>query len=139
MLPANQLPSHERPLFIFDGNQTVKVFKGNGAISYRLYQNITLPAGTYRLDIGLFPDLVTGYANGQKVWPSDPTSGEVRFLVGNGGSGWVSPAFGQKNELSHTFTINTTQTVRIGVAIRGRYALQNNGWFLDDWALTQIR
>lgn len=139
VLPSNQLPAHERALFIFDGNQTVKAFKGSGAISYRVYQNVTLTPGTYRLDIGVFPDLVASYANGQKVLPTDPTSGEVRFIVGNGGSGWLTPAFGQKNEMAHTFTINATQTVRIGVAIRGRFALQNNGWFIDDWSLLRIQ
>lgn len=139
VLPAYQLPAHEQGLFIFDGNQTVKAFKGSGAISYRLYQQVTLQPGTYRLVTGVFPDLVTGYVNGQKVWPTDPSAGEVRFIVGNGGSGWFSPAFGQKNELSHTFAVNTPQTIRIGMAIRGRYALQNNGWFVDDWSLIRIQ
>jgi hypothetical protein len=138
-LPSSFLPSHEHDLFIFDGNQTVKVFKGNGAISYRLYQNVTIQPGTYRLEIGVFPDLVTGYSNGHKVWPADPSAGEVRFIVGSGGSGWITPAFGQKNVLSHTFTVNTNQTIRIGLAARGRYALANNGWFVDAWSLKRIQ
>ncbi len=139
VLASHNLPAHEQSLFIFDGNQTVKVFKGSGAVSYRMVQNVTLQPGTYRMDIGVFPDLVTGYANGHKVWATDPAAGEVRFIVGGGGSGWISPTSGQKNVLSHTFTINSTQTIRIGVGIRGRYALVNNGWFVDDWALTRIQ
>lgn len=139
VLPSNQLPSHERPLFIFDGNQTVKVFKGSGAISYRVYQDVTLEPGTYRLEIAAFPDLVMDYVNGQKVWADDPLAGEVRFIVGNGGSGWILPVFGQKNVMAHTFTVDSPQTVRIGVAIRGRFALMNNGWFLDDWSLVRLQ
>ncbi len=139
VLSSYNLPAHEQSLFIFDGNQTVKVFKGNGAISYRLAQYVTLQPGTYRMEIGVFPDLVTGYANGHKVWATDPAASEVRFIVGSRGSGWISPTPGQQNELSYTFTINSTQTVRVGVGIRGRYALVNNGWFVDDWALTRIQ
>jgi hypothetical protein len=138
VLPYYQLPPQERPIFIFEGSQTVKAFKGNGAISFRLFQDITLSPGTYRLETGVFPDLVSAYVNGQKVRPSDPLAGEVRFIVGGGGTGWFTVTFGQQNRLSHTFTINQTQTVRLGLAIRGRYALNNNGWFLDAWSLVKV-
>ncbi len=139
VLPAAQLPPHEQNLFIFDGNQTVKAFKGNGAISYRLLQDVTLSPGTYRFVANVYPDLVSEYVNGQKVRPSDPAAGEVRFIVGGGGSGWQMVAFGQKNTLAHTFTITQTQTVRLGLGVRGRYALNNNGWFLDAWSLVRIQ
>lgn len=139
VLPAAQLPPHEQNLFIFDGNQTVKAFKGNGAISYRLLQDVTLTPGTYRFVANVYPDLVLEYVNGQKVRPSDPMAGEVRFIVGGGGSGWQMVTFGQKNTLAHTFTINQTQTVRLGLGVRGRYALNNNGWFLDAWSLVRIQ
>lgn len=139
VLPAAYLPPHEHDLFIFEGAQTVKAFKGNGAISYRLYQDVTLTPGSYTLKIGVFPDLVTAYVNGQKIRPSDPAAGEVRFMVGSGGSGWLSPVIGQKNVLAHTFTIASTQTVRIGVGVRGKYAFENNGWFLDAWSLTRVQ
>lgn len=139
VLPAAQLPPHEQSLFIFDGNQTVKAFKGNGAVSFRLYQDVTLTPGTYRLTAGVFPDLVLEYVNGQKIRPSDPASGEVRFIVGDGSTGWSGVTFGQKNTLTHTFTINQTQTVRLGLAVRGRYALNNNGWFLDAWSLVRVQ
>ncbi len=139
VLPAFQLPPQEQNIFIFDGNQTVKAFKGNGAVSYRLLQDVALTPGTYRFVANVYPDLVTEYVNGQKIRPSDPTAGEVRFIVGNGGTGWLLVSFGQKNSLSHTFTITQTQTVRLGLGVRGRYALHNNGWFLDDWSLVKIQ
>jgi len=139
VLPAQYLPANERGLFIFDGSQTLKVFKGSGAISYRIYQDITLEPGTYRLEIGVFPDLVVDYANGQKVWPSDPNLGEVRFIVGSGGSGWLAPIAGQKNVMSYTFTIQARQTIRVGLGVRGKFAIDNNGWFLDDWSLTRVQ
>jgi LysM repeat protein len=138
VLPAAFLPVAEHPLFIYDGSHTVKIFKGSGAISFRLMTDVTLNPGTYQFTINVFPDLVHTYENGQKVWAPDPYSGEVRFIVGSGGSGWILPAFGQKNTLTHTFTINSPQTIRVGVAMRGRYALVNNGWFMDDWSLIKI-
>lgn len=138
VLSSAFLPPHEHPLYIWHGDHTVKIFKGMGAISVRLLTQVSLPPGTYRLTVSVFPDLVSAYENGQKIWPSDPYSGEVRLIVGAGGSGWLLPAFGQKNTFSHTFTLNSAQTVQIGAALRGRYALANNGWFMDDWSLVRL-
>lgn len=136
--PAAQIPPHERPLFIRDGEYTIKMFKGNGAVSFRVLQDIALEAGSYTFEINIYPDLVASYSNGQKVFAGDPLSGEVRFIAPDGGTGWILPAFGQWNTLSHTFTIAEAQTVRIGLGVRGRHALANNGWFLDDWSLKRI-
>lgn len=133
------LPADERAAFIWDGRHTVKIFKGNGALSYRLMTDVSLQPGTYVFEINIFPDLVSGYDGGNKVWASDPYSGEVRFIVDNGGSGWLLPAFGQRNTLTHTFTVNAPRAVRVGVAVRGRYALPNNGWFMDNWSLKRLQ
>lgn len=139
VLPDFQLPANERSLFIRDGQYTIKMFKGNGAISYRVFQDVTLQPGTYLFQVNIFPDLVSGYNGGQKVWAGDPLSGEVRFIAPDGGTGWILPAFGRWNTLEHTFSIAEAQTVRIGVGIRGRYALPNNGWFFDEWTLRQLQ
>jgi hypothetical protein len=135
VLPATQLPPHEHSLFIFDGHYTVKAFKGYGAISYRLFTDVALEAGTYVLEINLYPDLYMDFVDGQKIWADDVLSGEVRMIVGNGGTGWMLPQFGRKNTFTHTFTLDQPQTIRVGAGIRGRFAIANNGWFLDDWSL----
>lgn len=139
VLPSAFLPPHEHLLFIYHGDKTVKVFKGSGAISFRLVQDVTLEAGTYQFTVSMFPDLYTDFVNGQKIWPSDPHLGEVRFIVGGGGSGWLAAPAGQKRTFTHTFTINSTQAIRVGVGVRGKYAIQNNGWFLDDWTLVKVQ
>lgn len=138
VLPASQLPPAEHPLFIWDGTHTVKLFKGYGAISLRLMTDIHLEPGTYLFEINVFPDLVMDYVNNQKVWASDSNSGEVRFIVTGAGTGWFYPAFGQKNTFTHTFTVAEAQTIRVGVGLRGRYALATNGFFVDDWSLKKI-
>lgn len=135
VLPSAYLPPAEHELFIWDGNQTVKVFKGYGAISFELTTAVTLSPGTYILIINVFPDLVVGYDNGQKIWAPDPLSGEVKLIAGNGTTGWLLPTFGQKNRFQTMFTVSQTQTVTVGAAMRGRWAIQNNGWFMDDWGL----
>jgi len=132
------LPPSEHPLYIYDGIYTVKIFKGAGAISTRLMTDVHLEPGTYVFEINLFPDLVVGYENGQKIWAPDPYSGEVRFIVTGAGTDWFLPVFGQKNTFTHTFTVAEAQTIRVGVALRGRYAIPNNGWFIDDWSLRQV-
>ena len=135
VLSSAFLPPEEHDLFIWDGDQTVKAFKGSGAISFELTTAVTLQPGTYLLVIHVFPDLVVGYDNGQKIWAPDPLSGEVKLIAGNGTTGWMLPIFGQKNRFQTTFTVAQTQTVTIGAAMRGRWAIENNGWFMDDWGL----
>ena len=139
LLSTALLPPHEHDLFIWDGQHTLKVFKGWGAISFRLLTDVELTPGTYLFRVHIFPDLVDAYQeSGTKVWAPDPLSGEVRFLVDGEGTPWRLPTFGQKNTFSHVFTVSETRTVRLGVAIRGPWAITNNGWFLDDWALYRV-
>lgn len=136
VLPAQLLPPPEHPLFIWDGNNTLKVFKGYGAISYVLRQSVWLEPGTYVLEISIFPDLVIGYDDeGNKIPAPDPLSGEVEFRAGNTNSGWVSPSFLDKNTYYFVFIITEAAQTEMKIAIRGRYAIQNNGWFMDDWWL----
>ncbi|MCP5096735.1 MAG: hypothetical protein GY943_14375, partial [Chloroflexi bacterium] len=123
VLPDYQLPAGERTLFIRHGVYTIKMFKGNGAISFRMFQEIALEAGTYTFEVNIYPDLVVDYQNGTKVYATDATSGEIYFIAPDGGTGWFFPAFGTWNTLSHTFTITSAQTVRVGVGVRGRYAI----------------
>jgi hypothetical protein len=37
-----------------------------------------------------------------------------------------------------TFTIDERKTIPVGIALRGRYALSNNGWFIDDLSLRRV-
>ena len=138
VLPYYQLPELERSL-VRNGEYTIKMFKGNGALSFHLFQDLALEPGSYVFEINVFPDLVSDYDHGQKIWAGDPTSGEVRFIVGGGGSDWILPAFGQWNTLNYTFTLSEPQTIRVGAAFRGRYALENNGWFFDEWSLQRVQ
>jgi len=133
------LPPHEHDLFIWDGNQTVKVFKGYGALNFRLLADVQLTPGTYLLRAHIFPDLVDEYKpSGTKIWAPDPLSGEVHIIVGEEETEWTLPTFGEKNTFNHVFTVEEEQTVRLGVGIRGPWAITNNGWFLDDWGLYRV-
>lgn len=139
VLSPEFLPPAEHHLFIWDGQQTLKVFKGAGAISFNLQTSVFLDPGSYLFVIHVFPDLVDEYgANGQKVWAPDALSGEVAFIVEGVQQGWQLPQFGQKNQFTHLINVDQAGLVRLGVAIRGRWAITNNGWFLDDWALYDV-
>jgi hypothetical protein len=139
LLSADFLPPEEHDLFIWDGQWTVKIFKGNGALYFWLNTDVLLPTGSYLLNINIFPDLVVGYTNeGAKIWAPDPLSGEVRFEVNGAYGQWHLPKFGQKNTLQATFEVSDEQRVDLTVAIRGRWAIRNNGWFMDDWSLTRM-
>ncbi len=139
VLPKAFLPAHEHPTFIWDGEHTVKVFKEYGAISFRLLTTVDLPPGNYLLQVSLFPDLIESYApDGEKVWAPDPLSGEVRLLADDGGSQWILVQFGRKNTYTYAFTVAEGHAVTLGAAIRGRWAIPNNGWFMDDWRLYRV-
>ncbi len=137
VLSMSFLPPHEHPLYIFDGSHTVKIFKGQGALSTRLMTDVTLQPGTYLLEANFFSDVFESYANGVKNPPSDPNAGEAMLFAGGTGTGWIGNAYLSRNTLSHTFTLDSAQTITVGVGFRGRYAIANNGWFVDNLSLRQ--
>lgn len=139
VLSRDFLPASEHELFIWDGSQTVKVFKKEGSLSFRLLTDVFLDPGTYLFRINIFPDMIDRYSeSGNKIWAPDPLSGEFRFIVNLPAGDWIFPPFGQKGTYQHAFEITSPQKVHLGVAFRGRWAIENNGWFMDDWSLEQL-
>lgn len=136
VLTEEFLPPAEHSLFIWDGEQTLKAFKGAGAISFSLQTSVFLEPGSYLFVVHVFPDLVDEYgSNGEKIWAPDPLSGEIAFIVQGVQQPWQLPRFGQKNRFTHLVTVEQPGLIQLGLAVRGRWAITNNGWFLDDWAL----
>ncbi len=132
------LPPEEHPLYIFNGQHTVKAFKGSGAIDFRLLTDVTLEPGTYVFEAKMFADIVDKWENRAKQWAQDPTAAEFRFLVGDGGTVWLPQNYGQVNVHNYTFTIDQTQTIPVGVNMKGKYAIANNGWFIDDLSIRRV-
>ena len=137
LIPRSGLPAHEHGLFIWNGDWTVKVFKAHAPESFRLFTDVHLEPGTYRFVGHHFPDLIEGYDSNGKLWMWQPSAGEVAF-IGPESGGWTPVTPGTKNALVHEFTVTTPGAVRIGVAFRTRYAIPNNGFFIDDWYLERI-
>lgn len=135
VVPARDLPPAEQGLFIFDGSKTVKAFKGGAPTSFAMFTDITLPPGTYRMEIRFFSDTVAAYEGSQKVFALDPLAAEARIIFNNGGTAWQGTQSGQRNLITYDFTLNQTETVRVGAAFRNRFVMANNGWFLDNWSL----
>ncbi len=130
------LPDSEQALFIWNGDYTVKIFKGGAPVSFRLYSDVYLQPGTYRFTASYFPDLVASYNGPQKIWAGSG-SGEVAFIKDGLGS-WTSVTVGTKNTMVQTFTVPAAGNVRLGVAFRAGYNLSNNGFFIDDWSLQKL-
>ena len=133
------LPPEEHGLFIFDGSNTVKIFKGTGAVSTRLLTDIELQPGTYVLEGNFYSDVFESYSDKRKNAPANPSAGEAALIAGPTGTGWIGNNYLNKNKLSHTFTINTAQKVPVGISFRGRYAIANNGWFVDNLSLRRVQ
>jgi hypothetical protein len=132
------LPPEEHGIYIYNGQHTVKAFKGSGAVSFRLLTDITLEPGTYVIEAKMFPDIVEKWENKQKYWSQDPTAAEFRFIVGDGGTVWTPQNYGQVNVHNFTFTIEETKTIPIGIWLKGKYAIANNGWFIDDLSVRRV-
>jgi hypothetical protein len=139
VLPSRFLPPEEHGLYIFDGDSTVKIFKGNGAINAHLLTELDLQRGTYVMEGNFFSDVFEGFVDRQKVPPLDPSAGEATLFAGSTGTGWVPNNYLAKNTISHTFTLDSDQRITVGIGFRGRYALANNGWFVDNLSLRQIQ
>ena len=72
------------------------------------------------------------------MYNGDPLSAEARIIVGGGGTGWAGTVIGNRNTVTHDFTIDTAQTIRLGGAFRNRFEQSNNGWFIDNWSLQKL-
>jgi LysM repeat protein len=133
------LPSNEHALFIFDGEKTVKAFKGGAPTSFSLFTDVPLQPGRYRMTINVFPDIVAQYyPGGSRDYSTHPLAAEYRFIHNNGGSDWATLNAGQKNTRTYDFTVSQAGTVRLGASFRSRYVAANNGYFLDDWSLVRL-
>lgn len=139
VFPAAFLPPEEHSLYIFDGSTTLKVFREQGALSMRLLTDVSLQPGTYVLEANFFSDVFEKYENDQKVPPTDPSAGEAALFAGTGGTGWIANNYLTRNNLKHTFTVTSAQTMTVGVGFRGRYAIANNGWFVDNLSLRRVQ
>ncbi len=135
VVPAPDLPPAEQNVFIFDGNKTIKAFKGGAPTSFSLFSDVALQPGSYRLQVRFFPDTVVVYDYSKKTFASDPLAAEVRIIQDGGGTGWQGTQIGQRNTLTYDFTITEAATVRLGASFRNRFVMSNNGWFIDDWSL----
>ncbi|HSO26596.1 MAG TPA: LysM peptidoglycan-binding domain-containing protein [Anaerolineales bacterium] len=138
VLSRAHIPPAEQNLFLFDGESTIKAFKGDAPTNFSIFTDVALQAGTYRFTANFFPDAVLGYVNNEKVWNGDPLAAEYRFIHNGGGTGWQSAPAGRKNTVTYDFTLTGPETVRLGVGFRNRFEESNNGWFIDDWSLQAV-
>jgi LysM repeat protein len=145
----NQAPDNEKTLFFRHGDFTFKVFGAWRPVWFKLNQQVNnLAVGeVYRLSIPVFPDLVEKYVNGQKVYVNSASvsAGEHRINIYQNGSLFKQTNFqgidivrvGQWNVLTVDF-IPTATTVTVELEVRARWALQNNGWFIDDLRMEKL-
>jgi LysM repeat protein len=132
------LPGDESSQFVFEGNKTIKAFKGGAPTNFAIFTDVALPAGSYRFTASFFPDTVATYEGSQKVWSVEPLAAEYRIIFNNAGTGWNAATVGNRNIRTYEFTLDSPQTVRLGVGFRNRFNAANNGWFIDNWSLQEI-
>ena len=138
LLTSAHLPPTEQQQFVFDGQKTIKAFKGGAPTNFAIFTDVPLLAGRYRFTIQFFPDTVSIYNGSEKVWNQEPLAAEYRIIFNNAGTGWSRAIVGTRNLQYYDFTLTTPQTVRLGGAFRNRFNGSNNGWFIDNWSLQTL-
>jgi len=130
------LPPDEQPLFVLDGDYTLKIFKGSGSIYHGLAQ--VMPRGKWEMHVKVFPDLITGYdADGGKIFATHPDSCIVWVEVDGVRVGQEQrPAAGAWQEL--VFELDLPGDSAVAILFMQPFALNNNGLFLDDWELREV-
>lgn len=139
LVSRGQLAESEWDSFIFNGNKTLKAFKGYAPTIFHFFQDVYLQPGRYRMTTNFFPDIVAQYfPGGDRDFVTDPLSGEVRVIHNEEATEWTTVTAGQKNNRVYEFTVTRPGAVRLGTSFRNRFGPANNGWFLDDWKLERI-
>ncbi|MBN1873462.1 MAG: hypothetical protein JXA33_04465 [Anaerolineae bacterium] len=146
-------PEHEKTLFFLSGNYCWKVFKPFAPLYFAAMQKVSglVPGTTYRFNAQVFPDIVTGYKDGRKVWPDDIWSAEARV-------GWSTPdkpwprgqdgdinwsewfnvysenfEFGKYNDIWVEFTAPVGE-IQVWLETKAKWGFENN-WFMDAFTL----
>ncbi|MBI5290427.1 MAG: hypothetical protein HY872_00935 [Chloroflexi bacterium] len=141
-------PAEEKNLFWLSGTYCLKIFKGWGAIWWRLFQNVggLTPGQRYRFTAPIYPDLYMKFdpLQGGKILADDPLAGEVRLSAKFSGNeietGWLDGAqfpFGKYTFFALDFVV-VGASAEVSVEGRGRWGLLNNGWFVDSLRLEAI-
>ena len=137
VINAGRLPAEEVALFVWDGEHTLKLFKGGLPMSAEIYTDLNLQPGSYRLTVNVFPDIVVSYSGG-KQFATDPAAGTVT-LLGASPSDTLTVNYGQQNTLTHDFTVSSAGTIRVGASFEAIYNYANNGWFMDAFTLQKLQ
>lgn len=138
VLSKPYLPEHEHELFIYDGDFTVKVFKGYAPIDFSLLTEVHLEPGVYEMTVNVFADMVVEYTDAGKVYSPSPSAALVKMMGGSAESLWMYPTFGERNEIQWRFRVSEAGVSTVGANLRGQYGLLNNGFFLDKWSLHKV-
>ncbi len=136
-----ELPPEEHDLFIFEGEQAMKIFKDDAPIYFSMFKVMDLDPGAYRFGIKYFADSVVQYRRGVKEYATDPLAAEVQLCIEGAQydhKDWEAVPVGKRGALYLDFVVPVYTQVILYASFRNRFEMDNNGWFLDDWSITKI-
>ncbi len=129
---------------IFAGGTYCWKVSGTGSpVWVRLFQSVlgVTPGQKYRFTVNILPDLIAR-SHPQVAYASDPLSGEVRLTATSGGqtfdTGWKTGRevpVARYTALTLDFTAPANR-VEVAVEVRGRWALPEGAWYVDELSLT---
>ena len=146
VLPRTQVPPDEHNLYYWDGDYTLKMFWAKAPIHISVFQDVSgLEVGReYRFVVPTYIDTFD-WDKGKNA-PTDPFAAEVRLGAGPVGTDWqnenainfsnwanptnTSPYYLARTTLQFKF-VATEPQMRVFVEYKSKWALDNNGIFMD--------
>lgn len=145
LINNNAVPTADRPRIFAGGIYCWKVSGTRSPVWVRLFQSVVgvTPGQKYRFTVNLLPDLIVR-THPQVAYASEPLSGEVRLAAASGGqtfdTGWKTGRevpFGRYTALTLDITAPGNR-VEVAVEVRGRWALPEGAWYMDELSLTGV-
>jgi PKD repeat protein len=133
---AAYIPEQERALFLNERGFCYKIFCGYGAWHSKFIPpQISLDAGTYRMRLGYWADIVDHYDGSTKVPPSGPGSFATKLNFADQQSDWFLAEYLVDNVEAEIFQLETSGDYEISWEFRGPWALQHVGAWIKYFIL----
>ncbi|MBN2006047.1 MAG: hypothetical protein JXA21_22005 [Anaerolineae bacterium] len=150
-------PSREKFIFFLSGRYCWAVFKAGTPLYFAATQAVfgLTPGATYRFNARVYPHIVTGYSDGEKIRTSDIWAAEAR-------AGWSAPntpwpraedgdvawsnwfnmynqnfVFEKYNDVWVEFQAPASGEVRVWVECKAKWGFENN-WLMNSFSLLQV-
>lgn len=132
------LPEHEHEFLLNDAGHTYKIFAAHRPIWSKLRHNLTLQPGKYKVTFTFVDDTFTDFTRRGKTEPGDEKTAESRIILADQSTDWVLNKFLDDNVVILNVEVDKETKTELILENRGRWAVKNNGVFLQRVLLEKV-